>query len=58
MTRSKEPIATKLALIDDQIHWWMRKLFQNFAAVKGSPIYESFKANSMVYHHYLLRKQK
>lgn len=48
----------KLALIEQQIHWWMRKLFQNFAAVKGSPIYESFKANSMVYHHYLLRKQK
>ena len=47
----------KLALIDQQIHWWMRKLFQNFAAVKGSPIYESFRAGQMVYHHYLLRKR-
>lgn len=46
----------KLALIDDQIHWWMRKLFANFAAVKGSPIYESFRDGQMVYHHYLLRK--
>lgn len=48
--------AAKLALIESQIHWWMRKLFQNFAAVKGSPIYESFKDRSMVYHHYLLQK--
>ncbi len=47
----------KLALIDDQIHWWMRKLFQNFAAIKGSPIYESFRDGQLVYHHYLLRKQ-
>ena len=46
----------KLALIQQQMHWWMRKLFQNFAAVKGSPLYESFKDHSMVYHHYLLRK--
>ncbi len=47
----------KLALIEQQIHWWLRKLFANFAAVKGSPIYESFKDNSMVYCHYLLRKR-
>lgn len=47
----------KLALIQQQMHWWIRKIFQNFAAVKGSPIYESFKDNSMVYHHYLLRKR-
>lgn len=47
----------KLALIQQQMHWWMRKLFQNFAAVKGSPLYESFKDHSMVYHHYLLRKR-
>lgn len=47
--------AAKLALIQSQIHWWMRKLFQNFAAVKGSPIYDSFKDQRMVYHHYLLR---
>jgi ubiquinone/menaquinone biosynthesis C-methylase UbiE len=47
----------KLALIEQQIHWWMRKLFANFAAVKGSPIYESFRDGQMVYHHYLLRKR-
>lgn len=47
----------KLALIEQQIHWWMRKLFENFAAVKGSPIYESFRDGQMVYHHYLLRKR-
>ncbi len=46
----------KLALIEHQMHWWMRKPFQNFAAVKGSPIYESFKNKSTVYHHYLLQK--
>lgn len=45
----------KLALIEGQIHWWMRKHFQNFAAVKGSPIYDSFTDRRMVYHHYLLR---
>lgn len=46
----------KLLLIQQQMYWWMRKLFQNFAAVKGSPIYESFQDQSMVYYHYLLRK--
>ncbi len=47
----------KLALIEQQIHWWMRKLFQNFAGVKGSPIYESFRTQQLIYHHYLLRKR-
>jgi ubiquinone/menaquinone biosynthesis C-methylase UbiE len=46
----------KLALIQHQIHWWMRNIFQNFAAVKGSSIYESFQEQRLVYHHYLLRR--
>ena len=46
----------KLAMIQNQVHWSMRGAFQNFAATKGTAMYEGFKNHSSVYHHYLLRK--
>jgi ubiquinone/menaquinone biosynthesis C-methylase UbiE len=46
----------KLALVQNMLTAWIQKPFQEFAGIKGSQIYEGFKNNKMVYHHYVLKK--
>jgi len=34
----------------------MQKSFETFAGVEGTPVYEAFKAGTLHYYRYLLRK--
>jgi hypothetical protein len=34
----------------------MRKSFETFAGVQGTPVYEAFKAGNLHYHRYLMVK--
>ena len=47
----------KIALIDDSIGNWLRKLFYHFAAVKGSKTYKDFRSGKITYVCYVLQKQ-
>ena len=46
----------KLLLIRAFFQNWLLKLFQEFAAVKGSKIYVGFQSGTMIYLHYVLQK--
>lgn len=46
----------KLTLMQNMLTAWFQKPFREFAGVKGSQIYEGFKDDTMVYHHYVLEK--
>jgi SAM-dependent methyltransferase len=46
----------KLALIDDGVPWLFRKLFKQFAAVRGTSLYRSFQNQNWEYLSFILRK--
>ena len=46
----------KLALIQRYFPKWLLRSFQDFAAVKGSKIYEGFRNRQMLYKYYVLQK--
>ena len=46
----------KLALIDDGVPWLFRKLFKQFAAVRGTSLYRSFQNRNWEYLSFILRK--
>jgi ubiquinone/menaquinone biosynthesis C-methylase UbiE len=46
----------KQKLIGRNIHGWLTRIFQQFAGVKGSKVYDCFRDGSFVYKSYVLRK--
>jgi SAM-dependent methyltransferase len=46
----------KLALIDELIPGFLRRSFLDFAAVRGSSVFEAFRSGRLVYRSFILRK--
>ncbi len=46
----------KLALIDRSVPWFFRKVFKQFAATRGTSLYESFRKGHWEYLSFVLRK--
>ena len=42
--------------ISEKVPRAMRKSFETFAGVQGTPVYEAFKAGTLHYYRYLLKK--
>lgn len=47
----------KLALIDRLVSRPLRRTFSDFAAVRGSPVYEAFRTGKLVYMSYVMQKR-
>ena len=47
---------SKVKGIRESVPRTMRKSFETFAGVQGTPVYEAFKAGSLYYHRYLMVK--
>ena len=47
---------SKVKGISESVPMGMRKSFETFAGVQGTPVYEAFKAGSLYYHRYLMVK--
>ena len=47
---------TKMKAIKEQVPASVRRSFETFAGVKGTPVYEGFVSGSMAYHRHLMRK--
>jgi len=48
----------KAKAISEKVPRAMRKSFETFAGVQGTPVYEAFKAGTLHYYQYLLKKPK
>jgi hypothetical protein len=46
----------KAKAISEKVPRTMRKSFETFAGVEGTPVYEAFKAGTLHYYRYLLKK--
>ena len=46
----------KMKAIEEKVPQSVRKSFETFAGVKGTPVYEGFVSGSMAYHRHLMRK--
>ena len=46
----------KTKAIGEKVPRTMRKSFETFAGVEGTPVYEAFKAGTLHYYRYLLKK--
>ena len=49
---------TKVKGINESVPMGMKKSFETFAGVQGTPVYEAFKAGNLHYHRYLMVKPK
>jgi len=47
---------TKMKAIEEKVPNSVRRSFETFAGVKGTPVYEGFVSGSMAYHRHLMRK--
>ena len=47
---------SKVQGIRESVPRTMRKSFETFAGVQGTPVYEAFKSGSLYYHRYLMVK--
>ena len=47
---------TKMKAIEENVPKSVRRSFETFAGIKGTPVYEGFVSGSMAYHRYLMRK--
>ena len=47
---------TKMKAIEEKVPKSVRRSFETFAGVKGTPVYEGFVSGSMAYHRHLMRK--
>ena len=47
---------SKVQGIRESVPRTMRKSFETFAGVQGTPVYEAFKAGNLHYHRYLMVK--
>ena len=47
---------TKMKTIEENVPKSVRRSFETFAGIKGTPVYEGFVSGSMAYHRYLMRK--
>ena len=47
---------SKVKEIGESVPRTMRKSFETFAGVQGTPVYEAFKAGNLLYHRYLMVK--
>ena len=47
---------TKMKAIEEKVPNSVRRSFETFAGVKGTPVYERFVSGSMAYHRHLMRK--
>ena len=48
---------SKMKAIEENVPKSVRRSFETFAGVKGTPVYEGFVSGSMAYHRYLMRKR-
>ena len=48
---------SKMMAIEENVPKSVRRSFETFAGVKGTPVYEGFVSGSMAYHRYLMRKR-
>ena len=48
---------SKVKGISESVPMGMKKSFETFAGVQGTPVYEAFKAGNLHYHRYLMVKQ-
>ena len=46
----------KMKAIEDNVPKSVRRSFETFAGIKGTPVYEGFVSGSMAYHRHLMRK--
>jgi len=46
----------KMKAIEEQVPQSVRRSFETFAGIKGTPVYEGFVSGSMAYHRHLMRK--
>ena len=49
---------TKMKAIEEKVPNSVRKSFETFAGVKGTPVYEGFVSGSMAYHRHLMKKSE
>ncbi len=47
---------TKMKAIEEKVPNSVRRSFETFAGIKGTPVYEGFVSGSMTYHRHLMRK--
>ena len=47
---------TKMKAIEEKVPNSVRRSFETFAGIKGTPVYEGFVSGSMAYHRHLMRK--
>ena len=47
---------TKMKAIEEKVPNSVRRSFETFAGIKGTPVYEGFVSGSMPYHRHLMRK--
>ena len=47
---------TKMKAIEEKVPNSVRRSFETFAGVKGTPVYEGFVSGSMAYHRHFMRK--
>jgi ubiquinone/menaquinone biosynthesis C-methylase UbiE len=47
---------TKTKAIEEKVPNSVRRSFETFAGIKGTPVYEGFVSGSMAYHRHLMRK--
>ena len=49
---------TKMKAIEEKVPNSVRRSFETFAGVKGTPVYEGFVSGSMAYHRHLMKKSE
>jgi ubiquinone/menaquinone biosynthesis C-methylase UbiE len=49
---------TKMKAIEEKVPNSVRRSFETFAGIKGTPVYEGFVSGSMAYHRHLMKKSE